>query len=340
MSKPTPVLSAAGDFEELIERYAKHLGKHKIRRAVFNEVYGRFRKPRSIKQIMAAAGIADGDQQQVRNELRHLHKHELIVRFDNDGKVKDGSHHLYAKAEFVSANKDKIVRFADSPGAAKKIPTKRRPLVQDGSVVRSVTKQELRKKKHLTILYLIANPDKHNRLKVDSEVKKVQEKIRGSRFRDNITVELRPAADFQTLIDGLNDLNPQIVHFSGHGNEALIATEDESGGATISYELLAKALAATDTPPTVVFLNSCKSSAAKKALLPGTPVIVTMQTSVTDSVATFFATGFYGAIAGGQSIQKAFDQGKLAVEINSINDADIPELHHAPDARPDKLKLA
>lgn len=341
MAKPTPVLSAAGDYEEALERYAAHLRKDKIRRHVFNEIYGRTKKPRSKKQIMDAAGIRNrgNASQQVQNALEFLYKHHLIERHENNGQVNDRSRYLYGKAEFIRANKDKIVRLADNPKLAEKMPTKRRPLIRGVSSVRGITKQALKTKQHLTVLYLVANPEPNSPLRVDEEVKKVQEKIRGSKFRDNVTVEYRPAADLQSLIDGLNDHKPQIVHFSGHGNESGIATDGGNKVKGLSFDLLAKALAATDDPPEIVILNSCKSSAARKALFPATKVIITMQASVTDSAATAFATFFYAAIASGQSIKAAFEQGRVGVEDISISEADIPELIHAASANPSSMIL-
>ena len=174
-------------------------------------------------------------------------------------------------------------------------------------------------------------------------MRRVQEAIRASSFSENVTVQYRPAADLGSLIDGLNDYRPQIVHFSGHGNEDEILTDTGEVGKdsskTLTYTLLAKALAATDTPPEVIVLNSCKSSSAKKDLLPNAKIIVTMNTSISDIAASVFAPRFYAAIAAGQSVKAAFEQGKVAVEAASINEADTPELHCATGTNSAKINL-
>lgn len=345
MTKPTSVLNAAGDYEETIQRLSRHLGTEQIRRKVFNEIYGRVRKPRTKKEIMGAAGIPNKDNksQQVQNALDHLSRHHLIEKLKNEGQTKDGSHYVYGKADFVRANKDRIIKYADNKQAANNIPTKRRPAIKSPISIKNIPKRELKKRKHLTVLYLTANPDPGNPLRVDAEIRKVQEEIRGSKFRENVTIEYRPAADLQSLINGLNDHSPQIVHFSGHGNEDDILADagkvDKPSSKPLSFELLARALAATDSPPKIVVLNSCKSSSAKKALLPEAEILITMKTSISDLAASVFAMRFYAAIAAGQSVKAAFEQGKLAVEAASINEADTPELHCAPGVNPAKIIL-
>ena len=340
ITRPTSILNPAGDYEELIERLSKHLGTEQIRRQVFNEIYGRIRKLRTKKEIMDAAGIPNKGNisQQVQNALEHLSRYHLIEKHKNEGQIKDGSHYIYGKADFVRANKHKIIKYADNKQAANTMPTKRRPATKKTDAIIQVSKRNLKKRKHLTVLYLTSSPDPDNPVRVDAEVRRVQEAIRASKYSENVTVHFRPAADLNSLIDGLNDHRPQIVHFSGHGNEDEILTDSgevgKDSGKILTFDLLAKALAATDSPPEVIVLNSCKSSPAKKSLLPNANIIVTMTTSISDIAASAFAPRFYAAIAAGQSVKAAFEQGKVAVEAVSISEANTPELHCAPSVNP------
>jgi len=345
MSERTSVVNISGDHEETIVQLARHLGSSQIRRKIFNAIYGRGSKARSKKQIMGAARIPikGTNSQQAQNELDHLSKHHLIVRIENAGSVNDGSRYLYQKDPTVRANKERIIRLAHDRKAADRVPTKRRPVVRGNVSVRRATRQALKKQKHLTVLYLVANPDETSPLRLDAEVRRVQEAVRGSEFRDNITIQYKPAADLNSLIDGLNDHRPQIVHFSGHGYDGGIATDAGKVGKpkvrTLSFELLAKALTATDSPPKIVVLISCNSSSARKSLLPAAKIVISMRSSVTDIAATAFAPRFYAAIASGQSVKAAFAQGKVAVEAASIREADTPELLHIPEINPAKIFL-
>lgn len=343
MAERTSIVNVSGDYEETITRLARHLGANKLRRNVFNTIYGRGTKARSKRQIMETANIPSNKGQQVQNALDHLAKHHLIVRIDNDGSVKDGSRNLYNKDPSVRANRPKIIRYADDRKAAEKVPTKRKPQVRGAPSIRGATRQTLRKRKRLNVLYLTANPDEENSLRVDAEVRQVQDAVRGSSYRDNINLEYRPAADLKSLIDGLNDHHPRIVHFSGHGYEGGIAVDNPKVQRrpvkTVSFELLAKALSATDTPPDVIVLNACKSAGARKAFLPPAKAIVVMRDLIGDLAATAFATNFYAGIAAGQSVKSAFAQGKVAVEVVSLNEADTPDLLVAPGVNPAKIIL-
>jgi hypothetical protein len=189
---------------------------------------------------------------------------------------------------------------------------------------------------------LTANPD--NDLRIDAEVRRVQEAIRASAFRDNINVQYRPAANIETLLDGLNDLRPQIVYFSGHSSAAGLGMDNAKVGKPadeqVSFDLLAKALAATDLPPRVIVLNSCNSSGARNMLLKLRLIVVSMRTSISDLGAVAFAPRFYAAVAGGQSIKSSFRQGAVAVERASISEADTPELFSPPSVNPANVKLA
>jgi CHAT domain len=218
------------------------------------------------------------------------------------------------------------------------------PAVTIVTSVRTMRRQALRKKKHLNVLYLTADPDKAHSLRVDAEMRIVREAIRESVYRDNVTVEYSPAAGLKTLMNGLNDFRPEIIHFSGHGNARGIAMDSGKVGKPadepISFSLLAKALAATDTPPRIVVLNSCDNSGARKVLLKLGLIVVSMRTSISDLAAITFAPRFYAAIASGQSMKSAFAQGKVAVEAASISEADTPQLFHPVDVNPGKIILA
>jgi CHAT domain-containing protein len=224
------------------------------------------------------------------------------------------------------------------------VATKRNPVVRGGTVTRViVTRRALKQRKKLEVLYLTANPDEHNALRVDAEVCQVKEAIRGSVLRENIIIHQSPAADLDSLMDGLNDHRPGIVHFSGHGYNGGLAADHAKvkrpKGKVITFEILGQTLAATDSPPSIIVLNACQSAGARQALIPPAQAIVVMQDSISDLAAAAFSTKFYAAIAAGQSLKSAFEQGRVAVANVSLNEAATPALITANGVNPAKMIL-
>ena len=133
------------------------------------------------------------------------------------------------------------------------------------------------------------------------------------------------------------------MHFSGHGNKGGLATDDGSVKRAktqfITFNVLGKALAATDSPPEVVVLNACQSAGARTALLGTAKAIIAMGDSISDVAAVAFATMFYGGIASGQSLQSAFDQGRVAVASVSLAVVATPKLITAKGIDAKRLKL-
>jgi CHAT domain len=345
MKARTSVVDWSGNYEENCIQLGKHLGKNKIRRKLFDTIYGRGSKPRSKKQMMVAAGIRSGDAQQAQNQLDYLARYGLIMSEDNNGFVKDGSRYLYSKDPNVRAHRQNILKYADNPRLGKTVATKRNPVVRGGTVTRLVvTRQALKKRKKLNVLYLTANPDEQNALRVDAEVRQVKEAVRGSLLRENIVIHQSPAADLDSLIDGLNDYRPPIVHFSGHGYSGGLAVDHAKvkrpKGKVITFGVLGQALAATDSPPSIVVLNARQSAVARQALIPPAQAIVVMQDSISDLAAAAFSAKFYAAIAAGQSLKSAFEQGRVAVANVSLNEAATPVLMTANGVNPAKVILA
>lgn len=168
----------------------------------------------------------------------------------------------------------------------------------------------------LRVLYLTANPEMN--LRVDAEVRMVEQAVRAALHRDLIQVLHRPAATPEDLLEGLNDVRPHVVHFSGHAGGATLvfdnASVDTPEGRTVTFDLLTRALAATETSPVLLVLNGCDTLAGAEVLLDATPVVIAMAASITDLAAATFAARFYAAVAAAQPVQAALNQGAVGLE--------------------------
>jgi hypothetical protein len=201
----------------------------------------------------------------------------------------------------------------------------------------------------LRVLYLTANPEATETvltlpdgsqsregtwLRTEREVRSVQKAIRGSKFRDLVEIHHMPAATSGDILEGINDHRPHVIHFSGHaGGEALLMEDEDDDsfeGNVLEFDILAEALAATTTPPSLIVLNGCETLEGAEVLLNAAPVIIAMSDSISDAAATIFSTKFYAAIASAQSVGAALAQGRVALRM-ALLDEELTPQHIARD---------
>lgn len=81
-----------------------------------------------------------------------------------------------------------------------------------------------------TILMLSANPQGMPILQLGKERREIKHGLERSQYRDRFQLELEEAVRTEDLRRAMLDFQPQIVHFSGHGDgEAGLAFENETG---------------------------------------------------------------------------------------------------------------
>ncbi len=210
----------------------------------------------------------------------------------------------------------------------------------------------------LRVLYLTANPEAEDSttkypdgstttisryLRLDREVREVQQTLRGAKYRDLVTVDHRPAATTDDLFDALNDVRPHLVHFSGHGWTGGLVFDDgdlaDPQDHPVEFDDLVQVLAATSTPPQVLVLNACESLAGADLLLPAVPVVIAMADTIDDTAAIVFARRFYAAIASAQPVGIALAQARAAMRLTTPEDADLPQVAVRDDVDADQLVL-
>ena len=200
---------------------------------------------------------------------------------------------------------------------------------QSAPVLRRVKSQNQSKNK-LRVLYLLANPASQGALRTDVEFRLVQDEVRSSKYREKIDLIISPAADAKSILKGINDYRPQIVHFSGHGGQGSIWLDDgkihNSVGMAMGFDFLADALAATDSPPRLLVLNACDTLSGADVLLSATEAVIAMSDSISDFGAATFAAQFYAAIASAQPTSVALRQGKIAMKAASLRDSNLPQI--------------
>ncbi|MEM7557268.1 MAG: ATPase, partial [Cyanobacteria bacterium P01_A01_bin.84] len=77
---------------------------------------------------------------------------------------------------------------------------------------------------------LAANPKNTSRLRLDEEVREIDEGLRRANKRELFQLEQKLAVRSRDFYRAILDTQPQIVHFCGHSKgEDGIALEDETG---------------------------------------------------------------------------------------------------------------
>ena len=110
-----------------------------------------------------------------------------------------------------------------------------------------------------TILLLAANPKGTTPLRLDEEVREIDAGLQRAQHRDQFVLEQKWAVRQRDIQRAMLDLNPQIVHFSGHGmgDEGLVF-EDETGIAKlVDGEALAGLFELFAEQVECVVLNGC-----------------------------------------------------------------------------------
>ncbi|WP_337907093.1 ATP-binding protein [Iningainema tapete] len=163
-----------------------------------------------------------------------------------------------------------------------------------------------------TILILAANPTSTSRLRLDEEVREIDEGLRRANKREEFKLEQKWAVRSRDFYRAMLDYQPQIVHFCRHGaGEDGIVLDDETGQpALISAEALGSMFKLFATKGVnCVFLNACYSQVQAEAISQHVNYVIGMNSTVGDKAAVAFAVAFYDAIAAGEEVEFAYELG-------------------------------
>ena len=216
----------------------------------------------------------------------------------------------------------------------------------------------------IKVLLFAANPRGTSPLDLPREFREIDEEVRLSTFRSAVELILVPGTRPVDLLRKLNENQPQVVHFSSHGSpdEIILESSEEDADASDSYvsslrsaderdmknvrpdevdgeefgpghpKLVSKSAlvnvlrSCNEGNLRLVVLNACNTRPQAEALTEVVDCVVSMNRTITDRAAIKFAASFYGALAFGRSVQRAFEQGLARLSAEGIAESDTPEL--------------
>ncbi|MEH1919878.1 CHAT domain-containing protein [Nostoc sp.] len=184
-----------------------------------------------------------------------------------------------------------------------------------------------------TILILTANPKGTSQLRLDQEVRDIEEGLQRAKQRDQFVLKSMFAVRPRDIQRAMLDINPSIVHFSGHGtgDEGLVF-EDETGSAKlVDGEALAGLFALFAEQVECVVLNGCYSEVQASAIGQHVNYVIGMKKAIGDKAAIEFAVGFYDALGAGRTVEFAHKLGCAAIRLAGIPEQLTPTLKKKPN---------
>ncbi|MEM6449406.1 MAG: AAA-like domain-containing protein [Cyanobacteria bacterium P01_D01_bin.105] len=167
---------------------------------------------------------------------------------------------------------------------------------------------------------MAANPQATSQLGLDEEAKKIRQGLERSKWRDRFEIFTRWAVDPDELRRALLDIEPHIVHFSGHGTGAggLVLHPEEGKAKLASGAALANLFELFSGQIECVLLNACYSEGQAAAIHQHVDYVIGMTQAVGDRAAIKFAVGFYDALGAGRPYGKAYKFGCSAIDFEDV----------------------
>lgn len=327
-----PVSDALSNRNEHLVEAARAIGRaggHKHR--VFEAIYYHKKRTKTVADLTQATGLT---RMQVLKSAGALKKAGIVKQ----DRVKGDT--AYVQIESFQNLKPQILALVRSPQKINQIPTKRSPIPM-GTVVLTRPSTSRSKPSHkaaqkrtspsqVRLALLVTNPDLQAPLQTAIEARDIQRAIQSSVNGASFAIKVVLAPTFDDLIDALNQFDPQILHFSGHGGGSALLLDNErasqDGGEVIDFAMVARLLASTSAKVKLLVLAACDTVTGAECLLGTGRSVVAMSDSIDDEAACAFSARFYKSLADGASIRNSLEQAKLLLDQKGYDDANLPTL--------------
>lgn len=167
------------------------------------------------------------------------------------------------------------------------------------------------------ILLCTANAaDPRHRLRLEEELRAIDDALRRARRRDLYVPRMCPAVTFTQVIHELDDHEPAFVHFSGHGARSgeLVLKGERSEALKVPPARLEELLAAVRRRPTLVTFATCHSRGLAEAAARHAEFAIGFEGTLADDSAPLFAATLYERLAAREDVDvaRAFQLAVLA----------------------------
>jgi hypothetical protein len=198
------------------------------------------------------------------------------------------------------------------------------------------------------ILFLAANPSKGSGVALDKECAAIETELRLTSHRDDFEFHSKWAVTVDEMMRHLGELQPTIIHFSGHGaaptgNRSSATTrdivpagesadapsgiyllDDHGGPQLVTARALTMMIKSAAASARVVVLNACYSEPQADAVRSVVDCVVGMAGAIHDDAARSFAVGFYRALGNRRSVGNAVEQSVATLAAKGMPDEVLP----------------
>jgi hypothetical protein len=193
----------------------------------------------------------------------------------------------------------------------------------------------------IKVVFFAANPMNQSQLRLDEEIRLIEQKLRTSEFRDSVELVSKWAVRPDDLLQALNEHKPHIVHFSGHAtdNGDIVFLDPEGNAKIVTIDAMVMLMRAMADNISIIIFNACFSERQAEAVIEYIDLAVGMNDSIGDDAARVFSAQFYSAIGFGRSVQEAFMQAKAALMLEGIPEENTPVLFARVGIDPNNIIL-
>ena len=169
------------------------------------------------------------------------------------------------------------------------------------------------------ILFFSSNPVGKGQLSIGREIRQIEASLARARLRDRFQFIPAMATRPKDLMQRILEVNPEFVHFSGHGTPNGIHMLNEMDQSVpVPMTGLANVFQLFQGAIGCVLLNACYSQKQAEQIREFIPHVIGTSTKVGDDTAIQFSSLFYNAVGEGNDIPFAFEYAKLGIHLDDL----------------------
>ena len=192
------------------------------------------------------------------------------------------------------------------------------------------------------ILFLAANPTSE-KLSFGEEFKHIFAKLTEKDIKNKFEICLNDGTTLEKMLDKIDDFQPEILHFAGHGKEVnpdeprsgglAFHNSDYQGEKVLDAQRIKSIFNRLKNKPKhqnlkIVLFNACYSEPQAKALSECQLYAIGTSDEITSPAARTFAAGFYRKYAHCENVEEAVDSGLILALGEAIDIEELIHLYH------------